>query len=231
MPRPWSPGPPDPGLGKGAVHVWRADLEAVDDELGRLLCEEERARAERLLSRGARRRWARGRGVLRALLARYLGLDPRALEFSLGEHGKPMLETGGARPLQFNLSHSGELALYAVSDAGTVGIDVERSRRRTGELGIAARVLGDAEAKRLRMLDPEARTREFLRAWVARGGGQVPGSRARPPVGGATCARAVDGRARRGPAGSCSRRRRWQALGARPVGVVRLNDWERPSAG
>ena len=139
----------------------------MDDELGQLLCEQELARAERLLSDGDRLRWMRCRGVLRALLGRYLGLDPRALEFSLGEHGKPMLQTAGARPLQFNLSHSGELALYAVSQAAAVGIDVEVSRRPLNEIGIAARVLGDAEAQRLQALDPETRTREFRRAWVA----------------------------------------------------------------
>jgi len=166
-PRPWSLGPHDPAPAEGAVHVWRADLQAVGDELGQLLSGEERARAERLLSQSDRERWMRCRGVLRALLGRYLQLDPRALEFSLGEHGKPMLDTPGARSLQFNLSHSGEIALFAVSDAAAVGIDVEVSRRRTDELGIAARVLGGAEAERLRALDPEARTREFLRAWVA----------------------------------------------------------------
>ena len=138
----------------------------MDDELGQLLSKEERARAERLLSHGARERSMRCHGVLRALLGRYLQLDPRALEFSLGEHGKPTLDTPGAGPLQFNLSHSGELALYAVSDAGAVGIDVETARRRVDELGVAARVLGDAEAKRLRALDPKTRTHEFLRAWV-----------------------------------------------------------------
>ena len=71
--------------------------------------------------------------VFPAALA-YLGLDPRALEFSRGEHGKPMLATPGTGPLQFNLSHSGDLALYAVSDAGAVGIDVEVRRRRVVRL-------------------------------------------------------------------------------------------------
>src|ERR1700677_2321547 len=80
----WAPAPALPRGAAGAVHVWRADLRAVDDELGELLCEQELARAERLLSHSDRVRWTRCRGVLRALLARYLGLDPRALEFSLG---------------------------------------------------------------------------------------------------------------------------------------------------
>jgi 4'-phosphopantetheinyl transferase len=175
-------------LRKGAVHIWRADLQAVDDELGELLCEQERARGERLLSDSDRVRWRRCRGVLRALLARYLGLDPRALQFSFGEHGKPMLRTAGPTTLQFNLSHSGELALYAVSRAGAVGIDVEASRHPLDEIGIAARVLGEAEAQRLWALDPETRSHEFLRSWVAheaaikcRGGALARTSDASPP--------------------------------------------------
>jgi 4'-phosphopantetheinyl transferase len=149
------------------VHVWRADLRAVDGELGELLCEQELARAERLLSDSARVRWTRCHGILRSLLARYLGGDPRALQFSLGEHGKPALQSAAASPLQFNLSHSADVALYAVSESMQVGIDVEVNRRPLDELALAARVLGEAEAERLGALDPETRTREFLRSWVA----------------------------------------------------------------
>jgi 4'-phosphopantetheinyl transferase len=168
-------------VAKDVVHVWRANLATVADELGNLLCAGERARAARLVSERNRLLWIRSRGVLRALLARYLLLDPRALRFSREQHGKPMLDSTGARPapaagpgsersasadLRFNLSHSGELALYAVSVGRAVGIDVEVARRPIDELAIATRVLGHAQAERLSTLDPAARTREFLRAWV-----------------------------------------------------------------
>lgn len=120
----------------------------------------------------------RARGLLRTLLGRYLHEDPRALRFAVGPHGKPMLTTGarepgarssgrpaGARP-SFNMSHSAHLALYAFSDAGAVGVDVEVTRRAIDEVAIAARVLGSAEATRLEGLDPQARRAEFRRAWV-----------------------------------------------------------------
>jgi 4'-phosphopantetheinyl transferase len=154
------------------VDVWRADLTAASDGLGELLCAEEHERARRLPSERDRRLWIRSRGVLRALLARYLGSDPRALRFAVGAHGKPMLERLGSNPtgvsLCFNLSHSGELALYAVSAKRSVGIDVEVARgRKIDELAIAARVLGPAQARRLAGLAKGARTREFMRAWVA----------------------------------------------------------------
>ena len=147
--RPWTPGPPAAHTRAGTIDVWRADLTAVEEELEELLCAEERARAARIVRERDRVLWARSRGVLRALLGHYLDRDPRTLDFTLGAHGKPALlreETGpepsAAADLRFNLSHSGTLALYAITAECEVGVDIERARERY--------------------------TLEFLRAWVAR---------------------------------------------------------------
>jgi len=123
--------------------------------------------------------WRRSRGLLRALLGRYLQRDPSALRFIGGEHGKPALapdtdelqasESQSDAPparLCFNMSHSAQWALYAFSATGAVGVDVEVARRPVDEVAIAARMLGPAVAQRLRALDPASRQREFLRAWV-----------------------------------------------------------------
>jgi phosphopantetheinyl transferase len=135
------------------VDVWRADLAAASDGLIELLCTEERERAARIVQERDRVLWARSRGVLRALLGRYLDRDPRALRFAVGPHGKPALLPEGPTPaadlgptpaadLRFNLSHSGTNALYAVTAGREVGVDIERVRER--------------------------HTAEFLRAWVTR---------------------------------------------------------------
>jgi 4'-phosphopantetheinyl transferase len=168
--RTWSPGPANVRATAGAIDVWRADLAALGDRAEQLLSNSERARAARILPERKRILWARSRGVLRALLGRYLERDPRALRFELGPHGKPALACAEDLPttdLCFNLSHSGGLALYAVTLGHAVGIDVEAPHRRIDELAIAARVLGREQARRLTELDPQSRTREFLRAWVA----------------------------------------------------------------
>ena len=68
------------------------------------------SRAARILSERNRTLWIRSRGVLRALLGRYLERDPRELRFVLGPHGKPALGREGmdaGEDLRFNLSHSG----------------------------------------------------------------------------------------------------------------------------
>lgn len=100
-----------------------------------------------------------------------MGLDPAALRFEPGLNGKPqLLRSYDAKP-RFNVSHSGTLALYAVSADLEVGVDVELARRgdrpRRDEVAIAKRVLGAETAARLSRLCEREREEEFLRAWVA----------------------------------------------------------------
>jgi 4'-phosphopantetheinyl transferase len=176
----WTPGPVQPMLAPDVVHVWRADLTVVGEQLCDLLNGEERARAERMLTGELERTlWMRSRGLLRALLGRYLREDPAALRFATGAHGKPHLVDDAsaaagrqlqlahvASRIQFNLSHSAGLALYALAHRSSVGVDVELARRPIDTLAIAARVFGAAEVKRLGQLGEQAREREFLRMWV-----------------------------------------------------------------
>lgn len=161
----WAPGPLRPQLAEGAVHVWRADLTEVAQSLTGALSVDELARGARIQNERDGELWRRSRGLLRELLGRYLQRDPSSLRFVAGEHGKPAL-LGTPPQLSFNMSHSAQLALYAFSGTGAVGVDVEVARRATDEVAIAERVLGDAEARRLEALDPAPRRREFLRAWA-----------------------------------------------------------------
>lgn len=151
-------------LAAGEVHVWRADLTrcAGTRDLA-ALCEQELARAQRFASPTHGARWAQARAILRLLLARYSGLDARALRLEAGAHGKPALAQSS---LAFNLSHSGDLALYAFSATAEVGIDVELARPRTWSRSLAARAFGADQARRL--LELPAAELELLRAWVRR---------------------------------------------------------------
>lgn len=168
----WAPGPLRPSLAAGEVHVWRLDLAETDDEVLDLLCAEERARAARLSRARDRLLWSRSRGVLRTLLGRYLNMDGHAVRLTAGEHGKPELSPPGHTPstkarVSFNLSHSGEVALYAFAPGVAVGVDVELLARRPFEaIALAARVFGQREAQRLERLEPATRRQEFLRLWT-----------------------------------------------------------------
>src|SRR4051812_15630768 len=169
MPPPdWPPSPARPALDADAVGVWRADLAqaAARGEAERLLVPSERERAARFAAAADGRRWAAARGILRALLGALTDADPHALRFAEGPHGKPALAVGprGAPALdvRFNLSHSGDVALYAVALGREVGVDLELPRRPVDHVAIARRIFGEREAERLRALDPQAREQAFL---------------------------------------------------------------------
>ena len=149
-------------LDPGALHVWRADLDEVEA--------------------------TPAREVLVELLVGYLGREPAAIELASGEHGKPRLaESEG---IEFNLSHSGELAVFAFTRENPVGIDVELNGRVVRDpIAVAEREFGPAEAARLRSLSEAEIGPEFLRLWVrheaavkCRGEGLAGGAPADPLV-------------------------------------------------
>lgn len=164
----WAAGPHRPRLARGAVHVWRADLRTLTDEVVESLSADERERAARFLKARDDLLWARARGVLRTLLGRYLDVEPAAVAFRVGAHGKPALQMPALPSApSFNMSHSGPLALYAFAAAPAVGVDVQIARlRRIDEVAIARRALGAREGRRLAQLEPGERGEEFLHAWT-----------------------------------------------------------------
>lgn len=150
-----------------SVDVIVVDLAAAPPGIDRLLGADERAAAQRMPASRARSRRIAARATLRLLLAGRLGLEPSQLRFEAGSHGKPRL-CGGE--LAFNVSHSGDLALYAIAERLEVGVDVELASRRLGrprhELAIARRVLDPEVHSRLAALSGEERSTAFLQAWV-----------------------------------------------------------------
>jgi 4'-phosphopantetheinyl transferase len=150
--------------GDGTVHVWRAELDAGEAEQSiQLLSAAECRRAERIVDPLRARRWARSRTVLRMLLGAYLNREPSTLALAAGAHGKPALAGG---ELEFSLSHSGPLAVYAMSASVPVGIDVELARVKSLPPSLAERTFGAVEAQRLEKLGEQERERELLRLWV-----------------------------------------------------------------
>jgi 4'-phosphopantetheinyl transferase len=166
----WLTPPRCPHIEACEVHVWRAYLNQSDSTLSSLwtlLSADERERAQRFHFREDRDRYVTARGALRDILSRYLENSPREIRFIYSEYGKPMLddEVGGAR-LTFNLSHSRELALYAVAESRAVGVDVEFVREDCAGIDIAERFFSSEECSALRALAREQRTAAFFNCWT-----------------------------------------------------------------
>jgi 4'-phosphopantetheinyl transferase len=159
---------PDPGpmaVPRDEVHLWWADLDSAGWPGASGLPAAERDRADRLLAAGARRRWIASRWALRQVLGRYLGRDPAKVPLARQEGGKPRLESGAER-VEFNLSHSGPVAVVAVGGAGAIGVDVERIRAGRRVVRLADRILPAEEAAEVRAAHGDARTRIFYERWT-----------------------------------------------------------------
>jgi 4'-phosphopantetheinyl transferase len=166
----WLDAPERPRLAEGEVHVWRVRLnqnEATRRELSESLSADERERAGRFHFRRDREHFTVARGALRSILGLYTGVAPRLLRFSYDEYGKPSLcGEAGVAPLRFNLSHSNELALYAVARGRAVGIDLEYVRAEFAGLEIAERFFSPCEVSALRALPPGERAVAFFNCWT-----------------------------------------------------------------
>ena len=148
---------------RGAVHVWRFDLDG--ESWPELLSADEHARAARFHFQRDARRWRAGRSLLRRTLGDYLHADPKALRFETGPFGKPCL---GNSHLRFNVSHSGAVLLLAVAWDQEVGIDVERLRTDFVPEELAPQVLSAQEQEALRRIAPAERCAAFLSQWTAK---------------------------------------------------------------
>ncbi len=163
------------------VDIWTANLDLSPHELCGVedtLSPDERERAAKFHFAGDWRRFIASRGILRDIVARYLGRSASALRFSYGAFGKPALADDCDGDLRFNLSHSGSVALYAVTRNREIGVDVERIDSSFVEDGIEEKFFSRNEVAKLRSLHASQRLRAFFDCWTrkeayvkARGGG------------------------------------------------------------
>lgn len=163
----WTEPPSSPSLETGTVHVWRIALNQEDDRVERFrqtLETGELERAGRFHFDKHRHHFIVARGFLRSVVARYLGSQPETLRFEYGVYGKPALSS--EHTLRFNLSHSNEVALLAVSLDAEIGVDVEHIRADFASEDIARRYFSRAEVEVFNALPAEDRVAAFFRCWT-----------------------------------------------------------------
>jgi 4'-phosphopantetheinyl transferase len=149
------------------ILVARLDAESDIRELLDLLDDGERARASRFVFERDRRRFAVGRARLRQLLASRLDIAPAEVELVHGAHGKPALSRRFADSgLRFNVSHSGDVVVYAFSRDREIGVDVEAVRALRDGDALAARVFSPREYEAYRALAPVDRPLGFFNGWT-----------------------------------------------------------------
>lgn len=107
-------------------------------------------------------------GAMRTILAAYQRMKPFDLRFETGQFGKPALVPAAPEGrFEFNLSHSGDLALLAVARDRAVGVDVVRWDPAMAHTEVAERYFSPVEREALRSLAgaPERAVEGFFSAW------------------------------------------------------------------
>lgn len=168
----WSAPPAELPALERTVHVWAVPLDdaRVDLDGGReLLSPDERERAARFHFEQHRRRYLIAHIAMHRILSRYLQIDPAQLSFDLGSTGKPKLPAAlGSSGIEFNLSHSNEMALLAVTRIGEVGVDIEFAKPDFKFAEIAERFFTAREAAALRGLPSELQRQAFFKCWTCK---------------------------------------------------------------
>lgn len=165
----WSPGPTQIQPDDHVVDLWKADLALGLSEVSRLsqvLNTEELERANRFVFEKDRHHFVAARGILRHILARYVGVDPAEIKLTATSNGK--LRLSDSPDLRFNLSHSQGLALYAFSLKRELGLDVERIHKDLSPetVGIVRSYFSEAEKTQFFALAPDLRPFAFYLSWT-----------------------------------------------------------------
>ncbi len=166
----WSFPPESCVLSDEEVHVWVAELEQPDfcsKELAQTLSSDENERASRFHFKQDRKNFVMARGFLRKILCCYAETPADQLKFSYGKNGKPSLrQSSAAENLNFNVSHSGGLALYAITKNRDIGIDLEKITPCSDMDAIAGQVFFTEERNALKFLESPHKEENFFRYWT-----------------------------------------------------------------
>jgi 4'-phosphopantetheinyl transferase len=154
------------------IHVWIIQLDiplASIEASQKILSIDEKVRINRFRYENHKQRYTAAHAGLRKVLSKYIPLKPEDITFETNAFGKPALGKEHMHDeVQFNLSHSGELALVAVVKGRSVGIDVEWIKPLSDHLKIAERHFTSDEVGALNQMNRSSSAKSFIQLWAGK---------------------------------------------------------------
>ncbi|RUR17676.1 4'-phosphopantetheinyl transferase superfamily protein [Legionella sp. km535] len=145
--------------------VWRINLDievpSIDDCLD-ILSADEQQKAFNYAFPQDQKRYIAGRYVLRVILSKYISIRPNKINFIYNQYGKPFLKN---REIEFNLSHSNNQALLAISNS-LCGVDIEFKNMDLNLLDLASEILCTNEYKQFASLTAMQQKEIFYHIWT-----------------------------------------------------------------
>jgi len=155
---------------KNAIHIWTIKLNTTysNGDL-EILNAQEKDKVFQFKTKKLQNDYVVSHAAVRKILASYLQINPRELLLVSKINQKPYLDLKqNLLSLQFNLSHSCEFALLAVTLDSPIGIDIEHIREVPQCLQLAKRFFSDKEHKYLSQCSSENQNLMFLKYWTAK---------------------------------------------------------------
>jgi len=155
----------------GQVDLWWVQPEQVRDPdvlaaYRKLLNDHERARMNRFLFERHRHTYLVAHALVRTTLSHYAATLPNNWRFVFNDHGRPDIDPShGLGSLQFNLTHTNDLAVVAVARSD-VGVDAEDVTRRSSTIRVAEHFFAPDEVDQLQGLQDPALTSRFFDFWT-----------------------------------------------------------------
>ncbi len=152
---------------KTPIYIWRIQLQPSPEDVSHLLSvldEEELARYRKLIPSAAKQQFILSHYATRIILAYHLNLSPSKVRIYRTSNGKPTLDS--SYTLYFNLTHSHNLALLAVSSTHEVGIDIEYQQRAIEYTSVGKRFFSPLEYRYLQSVDPKQQRPVFFTIWT-----------------------------------------------------------------
>lgn len=147
-------------------------LGITDKEIGsieKLLSHDEKTRANKFCFYRDKRRYIVSRSGLRLILGNYLNIDPCDIKFEYTQRGKPFLPSiDNKNSINFNLSHSNELVLYAITKNRLLGIDIEYIRPMLDLNELAKRYFIKDEYKTIYSVNAREKEKLFYKYWTCK---------------------------------------------------------------
>ncbi len=127
---------------------------------------DERQRALRLQRPQARLQFIHTRVWLKRCLQKYCGGAAEDIDLAYTSNGKPYLAKQEFKYIQFNLSHSGIMAILGITSHRSIGIDIEQIKPNRDHLALAQRYFSPKEQAWLAAQPLEAQMSAFFQIWV-----------------------------------------------------------------
>jgi len=161
-------------LSKNEIHLWTVKpqdlLQGPDSDLLKqkyqsLLTDDETIKQQRYKFEKDRHDALITRAFIRDLLSYYADISPSDWRFDKGEKDKPEI-VNPPLPLRFNLSHTKNLIICAVTLTDDIGCDVENTTRSNDVLAVADRYFSPSETQELFSLPIEQQRQRFFDYWT-----------------------------------------------------------------